>query len=434
MDKNKNDIYIDEGIDIADFSIFEIDMINDVWKVTDSINSTFGIDSDFQWNFNNFTDFILEENRQEIRLFFRDIIMNRNNEYSTQFPIKRANDGAIRWIASKGRLFTNEDNIVYRIIGTHIDITEYKEIEVETANENVFLDTLIHAIPDFLFVKEYKGRDVGVFVACNEAMEEVLGIKEEELIGLTEYDINSEKDAEAYIRSNKIVLETRKPKETISTRTDENGRKGYFEVLEVPYFDSENNPEGVIGIGREITDRVLLEQEQEALKKKAEEYAYMDYMTKTLNRNYLNAHFGEVKSKFSQVESYLVIADINHFKRINDQHGHSIGDEVLSEIGTSINELTKDEDLGIRYGGDEFVICLYNVTEKVVTNFIEELRNDININCKGNMTLAMAINYNIEIAVGYAQISPDCSLEKVLSAADIRMYTNKRKMKFMDVE
>src|SRR5579875_4193568 len=70
----------------------------------------------------------------------------------------------------------------------------------------------------------------------------------------------------------------------------------------------------------------------------------------------------------------LLLADIDHFKRVNDTHGHLAGDEVLRHLATELRQQVRDSDLVGRFGGEEFVILLPNASPEEACRIAERLR------------------------------------------------------------
>jgi diguanylate cyclase (GGDEF)-like protein len=70
--------------------------------------------------------------------------------------------------------------------------------------------------------------------------------------------------------------------------------------------------------------------------------------------------------------------DVDHFKQINDQHGHSVGDQVLQEIARTIENVCRETDISFRYGGEEFVVLLRKTSEMGARIIGERLRREIN--------------------------------------------------------
>lgn len=128
------------------------------------------------------------------------------------------------------------------------------------------------------------------------------------------------------------------------------------------------------------------------------------YITDPLTKLYNRAHFDEVISDIAKhqrkqdVDFALVLTDVDHFKKINDNYGHQVGDEALIAVADTLKNSLREKDLIARWGGEEFVIMLQNVTmdeaeaivEKVRTN-LEKTKIDDNINLTASFGLTKYI-------------------------------------------
>ena len=92
--------------------------------------------------------------------------------------------------------------------------------------------------------------------------------------------------------------------------------------------------------------------------------ALLDPLTRLLNRSAFNLKLGEVmRGKDQNAErTALVLVDLDHFREFNDQHGPRVGDRVLRAVASTIQEIVSSSDLVFRYGGEEFVVLLYNTS------------------------------------------------------------------------
>lgn len=104
-----------------------------------------------------------------------------------------------------------------------------------------------------------------------------------------------------------------------------------------------------------------------------------DPLTKTINRVNMLTILREQQemAKREHQRCFLAMMDIDHFKAINDQHGHSVGDSILSAAAHLISESLKPHDKVFRYGGEEFLISLNNIEAREVFESIESLRKKI---------------------------------------------------------
>lgn len=128
--------------------------------------------------------------------------------------------------------------------------------------------------------------------------------------------------------------------------------------------------------------------------------SYTDRLTNVFNRNYLQ----DIESKINLNEYILGVLDIDQFKKINDTYGHNVGDTILKEVGSILlNTIRVDEDIVIRYGGEEFVILIkrksedseisYHVIERIFNN-IRNHKMFINTEDYIQITVSIGINKN----------------------------------------
>ncbi|WP_350431611.1 GGDEF domain-containing protein [Shewanella sp. H8] len=113
----------------------------------------------------------------------------------------------------------------------------------------------------------------------------------------------------------------------------------------------------------------------------------------------------------------IVIIDIDHFKRINDNHGHLVGDKVLCELAQLLQSKMRNDDLLTRWGGEEFVIILPNTSLADATELTERLRFYI---AKQNIQ-----NMALTISLGVTQYYPEDNAHSLLERADKALYQAK---------
>ena len=110
--------------------------------------------------------------------------------------------------------------------------------------------------------------------------------------------------------------------------------------------------------------------------RRLEELAHTDPLTKTLNRRALGERLAaemERVRRYSTTMSLLLI-DLDHFKQINDTHGHLAGDDVLIEVAAVLQRVVRAVDVVARYGGEEFVVVLPETAGAGAEAFAERLR------------------------------------------------------------
>src|SRR5207245_36774 len=104
--------------------------------------------------------------------------------------------------------------------------------------------------------------------------------------------------------------------------------------------------------------------------------ALTDELTGLYNRRYLDAHLDELVERFHQdgTSAAVLMFDIDHFKRVNDTHGHAAGDDVLRELAARTVNSVRSVDLVARWGGEEFVVVMPETDLAIASGVAERLR------------------------------------------------------------
>ncbi len=121
----------------------------------------------------------------------------------------------------------------------------------------------------------------------------------------------------------------------------------------------------------------------------------------------------------------LVLADVDHFKRINDTHGHQSGDKVVSRIGQTLRQLCRDHDHIARYGGDEFAIIFMKVGKEHAESAAARIRTAVeqtNFSVGGN-----GGRISVTFSLGMAFPSKSDTVETIIARADRALYESKRR-------
>lgn len=169
-----------------------------------------------------------------------------------------------------------------------------------------------------------------------------------------------------------------------------------------------------------------LEVSRETLTRQAEqleELSRRDPLTGLLNRR---AFDERVEALFGQARRYdrpmtLALADVDRFKRVNDEHSHAIGDAVLRAVATLIERNTRDIDVVGRYGGEEFAIAFAETDLQGAARYADRLRELVAEHDWSTISPGLGVT----LSVGLCQHRGEASFEEVLGAADRKLYEAK---------
>ena len=151
-----------------------------------------------------------------------------------------------------------------------------------------------------------------------------------------------------------------------------------------------------------------------------------DALTGAFNRRYLMDQLGREleRSQRYQRPMSLLLCDVDHFKNINDTHGHQIGDEVLISFAQSLKQSLRETDWVARYGGEEFVVVLPETTIADASMVAERCRAELAAAPRKVGELAVPITASFGVS-GWEPGTPNTLLDKLIAAADAGVYASK---------
>ncbi len=155
-----------------------------------------------------------------------------------------------------------------------------------------------------------------------------------------------------------------------------------------------------------------------------EHAALTDPLTGMQNRRYFDDALKEYLEEFKRIEKPigLMVLDLDHFKMVNDTHGHDVGDEVLRRIAACLQEFTRYHDIVARLGGEEFAVVAPNMSVDQLIKFAERIRKAVS----GLVIEAGNISLKVTISVGLAVWDTRESPEEFYKRADKLLYQAKR--------
>ncbi len=152
------------------------------------------------------------------------------------------------------------------------------------------------------------------------------------------------------------------------------------------------------------------------------ERSVRDNLTGLYNRGYFLSQIGPLAELNSMCERglALILVDIDHFKRINDTHGHDVGDLILREVADVLRESARAEDLVARYGGEEFILALPSCSLEQATERAERIRSRL-------VDASQArVGVTASLGLSFAPAGRVRDVAALITAADEALYVAKR--------
>ena len=182
-------------------------------------------------------------------------------------------------------------------------------------------------------------------------------------------------------------------------------------------------PVGIFGTVQDVTETVENARILEAARSAAERVANTDMLTGLPNRRHTLAFLEKALLGARDHGAPLAVAifDIDHFKRINDSHGHAAGDEVIRRVSQRAKAALREEDMLGRIGGEEFVCILQRSSAQAAEIVAERVRKAVETGTAADPDLPGAT-----ISVGLAVYDGEVDIEELLHRADQALYAAKR--------
>lgn len=173
----------------------------------------------------------------------------------------------------------------------------------------------------------------------------------------------------------------------------------------------------------EVTEK---NRQLEAEKKRIEEIAYLDPLTGLMNRRAMLAAIEQASARVLRREGTFAIAlaDIDYFKKVNDECGHLAGDQMLIALSAALKSRLRGEDSLSRWGGEEFLFLLHNAGEAEAVTGVERLRETVEateVSCEGR-TIRVTMSFGVA-----SWTEETASVNELIRRADIRLYEAKER-------
>lgn len=299
------------------------------------------------------------------------------------------------------------------MIGISHDITEKKQLEDRVRQQKELLDTVLDNIDGLVYVKGADRR----FLYANRHLADVFGLPQDQVTGRLDSELMPREVADAFWEKDAHMLATGERYAGEESLVDAQGRLRHYWSVVVPWPDFNGSP-ALIGLITDIT-------ELHALKEELQRQVRTDSLTGLANRRSFQER---AESEFARSRRHgmplsLVAVDIDHFKRVNDDYGHAVGDHVLQDFAQCCQHVLREEDLCARTGGEEFCILLPDTNADAALAIADRIRA-MTAACRPSPEHpALAITASF----GVACVEPaDPGFGTVFSRADRALYAAKQ--------
>jgi diguanylate cyclase (GGDEF)-like protein/PAS domain S-box-containing protein len=250
----------------------------------------------------------------------------------------------------------------------------------------------------------------------NPAYEKTTGYRASEILGKNPKFLQSGRQSKEFYKTLWASLNTTGHFEGEMWNRRKNG-EFFPEWININTIKNKNNEiTHYIGVFSDTTIRKKNEE-------KIQHYAFYDPLTECPNRRFFIERLNQAIKTCKRDHNLLAVLfiDLDHFKAINDQYGHDIGDQYLCAYSKQAKKTLRDVDTLARFGGDEFVILLTNIESDASALHVGQKLLDIHT--LPLESVALNVNSNIGISVFPAHGS---STEDLIKAADAAMYSVKK--------
>lgn len=297
-------------------------------------------------------------------------------------------------------------------VGSIRDIRQQRAEQTELEKSRADLKAIFDKLPDVFYRTDMQGIITTVSPSCFE----LLGYKPEELLGtaLANYYFDP-MERQAVLQA---VFNAGGKVARIETRLKrKDGIVIWVSANMSVHFGADGKPEWIEGVARDVSEHKQMEEQLMLL-------ARIDGLTGAFNRRYFMDKTEEAIAvmKRYQHPASLMIADLDHFKKINDEYGHQAGDLALKAFADACRQEIRESDIFGRLGGEEFSLMLPETTMQQAQILAERIR-------KATEALKIRVGarvIEITVSIGIAELNDeDEVVATMLHRADLAMYRAK---------
>ncbi|MBN2627767.1 MAG: GGDEF domain-containing protein [Spirochaetales bacterium] len=286
----------------------------------------------------------------------------------------------------------------------------HREAEVKRKYQSMF-----NLIPDLLFLTDREG----YILDGNRAILEYSGLNENELKKSHISDFLPDFTGEM-IGETITLLGGGAPARGVEMRVSEEGKKDRFFEMSLSPVQEEGEPDRLLILARDISKRKRMEALVKARSDELYRQSVTDPLTGLNNRKKLDDFLSSELDRASRYHTRvsLILADVDHFKRVNDTFGHGIGDVVLKGVADVLSGNIRKTDLAGRWGGEEFLIICPGTNGEEAHVLAEKIRPLIK-------EIPVKDDHRVSISMGVTEFREGDDIISLMARADKALYEAK---------
>ena len=297
-----------------------------------------------------------------------------------------------------------------------------KQVAAERERTRKMLDIILNHVPVGMYLKDSEGR----LRFYNQSIADRFHIDRDEWIGKTSYDLWDQPTAEELEREDTAVLQSGVAHDSYITVPAPDGKPSHWRSHKVPCLNGDGDVM-LVCCSIDLTEQMQREAElqrtrdelQEA-NRKLSSLALTDALTGLWNRRAFDARLETsiIAAQRSKQPMTLMLIDVDHFKAINDRHGHPYGDTVLKQIAAILNRVKRAEDAACRFGGEEFAVLLPGTDVQAASHLSSRM-----LTAMRNFAWERG---PVTVSIGLAMCVDHCLSVDLVDNADSALYQAKR--------
>lgn len=350
---------------------------------------------------------------------YKELRQNDNQVLKQRATIETEEENFVKALNSvrvykttKSPLFDEQGELI-GLYGVSTDITEIKRLQKVVEEKERLLNIVLDNVDAFIYMKDRERN----FLYVNNKVADLFGREASDIAGKQDSEVLPKETADHFWESDRQVFE--RNEKTVAHEVMENDDNiMHYQSVKIP-FEFDDGKQALLGFSTDITELYNLKESYEKM-------ASSDHLTGLNNRRM----FEDFASKeFSRSERHstplaIISIDIDYFKNVNDNYGHSVGDEVLVAVAKNLTSLVREHDIVARIGGEEFSILLPNTTLDDAKKLAERIRvYQLQHGIRGNWEDEIRITLSIGVA---QRLDSHVEFDDLFNYVDKALYQAKR--------